>query len=111
MNEETIQPINSVLSDLVQMMFETWLLVAKTKNETKVKLTVQSPKPMLDLTISAEDLRKMENDRSIEPNELRQRLGFEPFTEEQLKAREEVRQKSLQNKNSSSSTSQQTNNT
>ena len=89
MIEDTIQPANNSLTNLVQAMFEIWCLA--TKNESKIQLTIQNPKPMLDIDISAEDLRKLENGKQITTNELRDRLSLEAYSEEQQKARDDYR--------------------
>jgi hypothetical protein len=89
MIEDTIQPANNSLTNLVQAMFEIWCLA--TKNESKIQLTIQNPKPMLDIDISAEDLRKLENGKQITTNELRDRLSLEAYSEEQQKDRDDYR--------------------
>ena len=89
MIEDTIQPANSSLSNLVQAMFEIWCAI--TKKESNIVLTVQNPKPMLDINVSAGDLANMEKNKQIKTNELRDRLSLEKYTEEELQTREDYR--------------------
>jgi hypothetical protein len=90
MIEDTIQPLNNSLSILIQKMFDIWFSTT-TKNDSKIKLTIQNPKPMLDIDVTAKDLGDMEKNKQIKTNELRDRISLEPYNEDDQKAREDYR--------------------
>ncbi len=90
MIEDTIQPLNNSLSILIQKMFDVWCLTT-SKDISKIKLTIQNPKPMLDIDVTAKDLGDMEKNKQIKTNELRERISLEPYNEDEQQAREDYR--------------------
>ncbi len=89
MIEGTVQPLNNSLSALVQKMFEMWCV--QKKINTNIKLTVHNPKATLNIDTDAGTLVTMEINREITTNELRERTGFEPYSDKQIEERDTYR--------------------
>lgn len=84
MIQQTVQPMNNLLSEKVQEMYQIWCKA--TGEEATMELTLDNPKPQLTLQKNLLDLIKAANSGIITIDEVRSEMGLNPASEETKKA-------------------------